>query len=179
MSVTDAIWTIEDYHRLVQSGSLDNKAVELLQGHIIQMTPEGPLHSNCIRQTANALRKKISDFYEVSETHPITLIDSEPEPDIAIIQKGDYRDRHPNGDETALIIEFAYSSLDKDLNEKCLTYASVNIPEYWVVNLRDRHVVVLTNPQSGNYQNQTIVTSGSLTSSVCNISISSNILLGK
>ena len=160
MSVTTAKWTVEEYHQFVDSGALDSKPVELLQGEIVDMRPEGPLHSNRIRQSAKILRQQLSSRYEISETHPITLDQSEPEPDIAIIQNLEYDTRHPRGEETALVIEFAYSSLDKDLEEKRLAYAGANIPEYWVVNLRDRHVVVFTEPTEGDYQTQTVITEG-------------------
>lgn len=60
MSVATAKWTIEEYHRLVNSGALDQKPVELLQGEIVQMSPEGPLHSNRIRQSSKVLQQQVA-----------------------------------------------------------------------------------------------------------------------
>lgn len=180
MSVTKAKWTVSEYQRLVHSGSLDDKPVELLQGDIVHMTPEGPLHSNRIRESVRVLRQQISDVYEVSETHPITLEQSEPEPDIAVVQNHNYDQRHPNGDDTALVIEFAQTSLEKDLEEKRITYAQAAIPEYWVVNLRDRHVVVFTEPSKEDYQQQRVVTSGEIQSqTIKTVSIAVTTLTGK
>lgn len=179
MSVATAKWTVEEYHHLVTSGALAHKSVELLQGEIVQMSPEGPLHSNRIRQSAKVARQQVGSDLEVSETHPITLSDSEPEPDLAIILSGSYDKRHPDATETKLVIEFADSSLEKDLEEKRLTYAQAVIEECWVVNLRDRQVVVFRNPTEGDYRSQQIITTGMVSSLVCpEVAIATEVLLG-
>ncbi|MGL4884545.1 MAG: Uma2 family endonuclease, partial [Waterburya sp.] len=38
-------WSIEDWHELVESGVLEDKPVQLLEGEIIEMSPEGIPHS--------------------------------------------------------------------------------------------------------------------------------------
>ena len=38
-------WSIEDYHRAIATGILADKPVELLEGDIIQMSPEDVSHS--------------------------------------------------------------------------------------------------------------------------------------
>jgi len=56
----------------------------------------------------------------VSEAHPITLPDSEPEPDIAIARLPESRsdDRHPAPDDIFWLIKIANRTLNQDLNEK-------------------------------------------------------------
>ena len=34
-------WSIEEWHELVDSGVLSGKPVELLEGYIVEMSPEG------------------------------------------------------------------------------------------------------------------------------------------
>ena len=34
-------WTVEDYHQLIATGLLDEKPVELLEGELIEVSPEG------------------------------------------------------------------------------------------------------------------------------------------
>ena len=41
MSLTLTKWTLDDYHRMVASGVLDDRPVELLRGEIVEMSPEG------------------------------------------------------------------------------------------------------------------------------------------
>jgi Uma2 family endonuclease len=38
-------WSIEEWHELVDSGLLEGKPVELLEGNIVEMSPEGIEHS--------------------------------------------------------------------------------------------------------------------------------------
>ena len=45
MTVTTAKWTIEEYHQLVETVILDDKRVELLEGIIVDMPPEGMPHA--------------------------------------------------------------------------------------------------------------------------------------
>lgn len=49
-------WTVEDYHRIIESGVLEGKSVELLQGEIVSMSPEKPIHSSRIDTVADYLR---------------------------------------------------------------------------------------------------------------------------
>jgi Uma2 family endonuclease len=39
-------WSVEDYHQMIDSGVLEGKSVELLEGEIIEMSLESPLHIN-------------------------------------------------------------------------------------------------------------------------------------
>lgn len=152
MTVTLAKFTVEEYHRLIASGGLIGRSVELLEGLIVEMAPEGPEHSDIIRETADWFRTHLGEQVKVSETHPITLDQSEPEPDIALVVNQRYRHRHPAPAEVLLLIEVADSSLGKDLNEKLNTYASAGITEYWLVDLRNRRVIVMRQPQDNRYQ---------------------------
>jgi Uma2 family endonuclease len=151
MTISAAKFTVEDYHHLIETGMLKNRPVELLAGLIVDMSPEGPIHVHCIRQIAKFFRNALSDD-TVSEAHPVTLSNSEPEPDIAIIIPQDYRDRHPSSQDIHLIIEVAYSSLSKDLNEKVEVYAGAGISEYWLVDLFNDRVLVMRQPQAESYQ---------------------------
>jgi Uma2 family endonuclease len=68
----------------------------------------------------------------------------EPEPDVAVLReyKAEYRKRHPTGEETELVVEIADSSLASDLSIKRRLYARAGVPEYWVVDLNNRRLVV-------------------------------------
>lgn len=52
------------------------------------------------------------------------------------------------------LVEYANTSLDKDLGEKKAIYAQVGIPEYWVVNLREMIVLMFRDPVNGHYQSE-------------------------
>jgi Uma2 family endonuclease len=61
------------------------------------------------------------------------------------------RDDHPTY--ALLIIELAESSLKKDLGLKAKLYARAGIPDYWVVDLNERTIVVHRTPEAGRYTN--------------------------
>lgn len=44
MRVTTAKWTIDEYHRMIAAGILEDRRVELLQGEIVEILPEGEPH---------------------------------------------------------------------------------------------------------------------------------------
>ena len=153
MSKTLYKWTVEDYHRLIETGILCARSVELLAGEIVKMSPEGPIHAHLIREIADYLRELLRGRAYVSEAHPITLADSEPEPDVAIVRlpREQYRSRHPKAADIYWLIEVAGSSLDYDREEKKSAYANAGIPEFWIVNIQAKSLVVYRSPALGTY----------------------------
>jgi Uma2 family endonuclease len=85
---------------------------------------------------------------------PITLSDSEPEPDVAVI-RGDARDhstRHPGAADAALVVEASDAPLERDRARMKPIYATAGIPWYWLVDLSERGIEVFSQPGSGDYQ---------------------------
>jgi Uma2 family endonuclease len=78
----------------------------------------------------------------------ITLADSEPEPDFAVVRgtAADYENRHPGAADVGLVIEVANSSLLRDQRDKTHIYARGGIVCYWIVNLVDSRVEVYIQP---------------------------------
>jgi Uma2 family endonuclease len=50
-----------------------------------------------------------------------------------------------------LIVEIADSTLGFDLKVKGALYARAGVPEYWVLDVAGRRLLVHRNPQSGRY----------------------------
>ncbi|NEO97555.1 MAG: Uma2 family endonuclease, partial [Symploca sp. SIO2E9] len=127
MTVTTAKWTLDDYHRMIEVGLLESRHVELLNGEIIEMPPEGPEHAQLSTDAADYLRTLLGELALVRDAKPITIPEtrSEPEPDLAIVQPKRvlYRTRHPHPENIFWVIEYAFSSLSKDLDAKRKTYA--------------------------------------------------------
>ena len=166
MTLTIAKFTIEQYHRMVAAGILENCSVELLNGEIVEMLSEGAIHADLSSDAADYLRELLGNRAKVREGHPITLpeTNSEPEPDLAIVRRRDagYGDRHPYPSDVFWLIEFSNTSLAKDLEEKSQVYAKSQIREYWVVNLRQMELVVKQNPVDGEYRSTVTLTSGDI-----------------
>lgn len=76
MTLSTYKWSIEEWHKLVNSGLLEGKAVELLEGEIIEVSPEGVEHSYTNNSVVKYLRSILTDLADVRESHPITLENS-------------------------------------------------------------------------------------------------------
>lgn len=154
MAATLLRWTIADYHRMIEIGLLDDLRVELLNGLVVELTPEGPEHADLSTDANEFFVTEARDRYRVRVAKPITIAEtgSEPEPDIALVRRQAYRQGHPTPADVFLIIEFANSSLEKDTDEKRHAYAAAGIADYWVANLRDGELMVYREPQGDDYQ---------------------------
>jgi Uma2 family endonuclease len=159
-----AKWSVDEYHAMILAGILVERRVELLAGDIIEMSPETPIHYNTVKRGAKYLESLLDNRAEIRFNGPITLENSEPEPDIAIVRlPGDrYNTRHPYPEDIFSIIEVANTSLQKDLEEKKILYATAGIPEYWVWNLRDRSLVIFREPIDRDYTHRREITSGEI-----------------
>jgi Uma2 family endonuclease len=157
-----AKWTIADYHAMVQAGILADRRVELIQGDIVEMAPEGESHAYYSDEAGEYLIYLLGSRAKIRQAKPITLpaSNSEPEPDIAIVQRlgEDYRQHHPFPENIYWLIEYADSSLKKDLEIKSPVYAGAGVPEYWVINLQKSELIVMRSPTQEGYQLQEIWT---------------------
>lgn len=160
---TIARWTTDDYHAMLAAGLLQDRSVELLNGLIVEMAPEGTDHADLSTDAIELFMAAAQGRYRVRPAKSITIAPhSEPEPDIALVKPQPYRLSHPTPAEIYLLIEFSDSSLLKDTEEKRLTYAAAEIPEYWVVNLRDRRLIVYRDPAKGDYRSELLMETGTI-----------------
>jgi Uma2 family endonuclease len=144
----DPGYTVESYFDLVRCGVLaEDDHVELLEGMIVASPPQGPLHASVVGDVFAALARAVGDRALVRCQSPLLAGGrSVPEPDVAVVpgRSAAYRRHHP--DSALLVVEVADSSLPQDRLTKSRIYAAAGVPEYWIVNLRDSHVEVLTAP---------------------------------
>ncbi len=161
---TLAKWSVDDYHRMIEAGILRDRRVELLAGEIVEMSPETPIHYNTAKRGAKYLEELLAGKADVRFNGPITLPDSEPEPDIAIVRlpESAYNDRHPEPDDIFWVVEVAKTSLKKDLDLKTSIYASAAIQEYRILDLSARRMIVLREPQNGQYATQQVIREGTI-----------------
>ncbi|MGB5961456.1 MAG: Uma2 family endonuclease [Coleofasciculaceae cyanobacterium] len=165
MTISAAKWTIDQYHQMIAAGILSDRKVELLQGEIVEMPPEGEPHAYCSDEAGEYLAKLLGNLATIRQAKPITLPNnSEPEPDIAVVQPlgREYRQHHPYPENIFWLIEYANSSLEKDLPKKSKIYAETGIPEYWVVNLKKSHLIVFREPLDGEYATKSTLTTGEI-----------------
>jgi len=143
-------WSREEYDRLIAGGMFHpEERLELIEGEIVQMSPQGSQHATGVTLVENTLRTVFGKNYVVRVQMPLAIsLGSEPEPDIAIVTGAprDYCKEHPTTAE--LVIEIADTTLTYDRTKKAAMYAQAGIQEYWILNLLDRQLEVYRQPQS-------------------------------
>jgi Uma2 family endonuclease len=153
--------TVDEYHRMLEAGILsEREPVELLDGQLIAMPPEGPLHSDVVARLNAELVLRFTNRAVVRPGNPVTLSSvSEPQPDLALVRRrsAGYRTAHPVPDDVFLVVEVSHSTLRYDRREKLSAYARAGIAEVWIVNLVHRCVEVFAEPGDAGYRSSRVV----------------------
>jgi Uma2 family endonuclease len=157
--------TIEQYHEMVRAGIVtDEDRVELLEGWLVAKMSKNPPHVIVTKRVQRALDALLPEGFHTRTQDPITLADSEPEPDVVVTRGNEeqYRERHPGPQETPLIVEVADSTLVRDRGMKLEIYAAAGIPVYWIINLLDQQIEVYEAPvtQPAGYKPPSILKAG-------------------
>ena len=139
-----------EYEKMVELGLFEDERIELIDGVLLCMSPEGAPHSGAIQRLTQIMVLALHPRAAVRAHSAFAASDgSEPEPDVAVVPARDYDDAHPSA--AYLIIEVADSSLAKDRGVKATLYAQSGVPEYWVVNLQGKVIEVYTEIVQGAY----------------------------
>ena len=144
----------EQYFALVDRGDIrPDDRVELLEGVVVSMSPQGSPHANAIARI-NALLVPL-----VAERGVVRVQCSfragrynVPEPDFAVVPGPLERWEHEHPGEAFLIIEVSDSSLPTDRLSKAAIYAAAGIPQYLVVNLPGDRLETFAGPDRGRAQ---------------------------
>lgn len=157
---TRRLFTIDDYHRMVDAGILTkDDRVELFEGEIVQMASIGSRHAAAVKRLRRIFGERLGSRAVIGVQDPAILDDfSEPEPDISICapRDDDYESGHPRPQDILLLIEVADTSLRYDRLRKIPRYATVGIPEAWLVDLERNVIEVHTGPGTSGYEQRTI-----------------------
>lgn len=155
-------WTREEYDRLIEQGVFhEDERLELIEGEILEMTPQNARHAGTVTLVYGALDDVLLPGYFLRGQLPLSLgQDSEPEPDVAIVEgrARDYLEAHPTT--AALVVEVADSSLLFDRRRKLPLYARSGIPEVWIVNVVESRLEVHRHPEGEVFQRREVLTSG-------------------
>jgi Uma2 family endonuclease len=147
--------SVEQYHRLGETGIIPQNT-ELLHGVIVEKMVKSPEHSWLVQRLADWLRSNLPSDCHLRQVQPLTFVDSEPEPDLAVVrgQPDDFRRQHPRTAEW--VIEVAISSEDID-RQKGQVYAEAGVGEYWLVLPQLRAIEFYRSPAGGHYGQSGVV----------------------
>ncbi|MGH9321934.1 MAG: Uma2 family endonuclease [Vicinamibacteria bacterium] len=149
------LFTVEEYHRMAELGILrPDERVELIRGVVRRMSPKNRAHVVAATELYQLLVRALAGRAAVFKEDPLKLVplDSEPEPDIVATSSPDIADYGTERSQPLLVVEVSESSLRYDLSAKANLYAEAGVPEYWVLNLVERELVVFRFAREGVYR---------------------------
>ncbi len=156
-------FTVDMYQRLPALGLLREDArVELIDGQVVEMSPIGDRHANCVRRLNRAFSQHLADvaIIDVQNTLVLGRHDA-PQPDLTVLKpRADAYPKHPRPPDTLLVIEVADTTLAYDRDVKIPLYARADIPEVWLVNLPADRIEVYRQPGAGRYASVRVVSRG-------------------
>lgn len=159
VSVIHHRFSVQVYDQMIEAGIFtENDPVELINGEIIKKMPVGRLHVAMVNRLNQRFVMQFAGQAIVSVQNPIILVDSQPEPDIALLESREdfYAIAKPTAGDVRLLIEVADSSLAYDREIKLPLYAHSGIEEFWIVNLMESRIEVYRRPHSdGTYADRT------------------------
>jgi Uma2 family endonuclease len=141
--------TVEEYHRLGEYNE-HGRRIELIRGIVIEKMSKSPLHAALAKRLYDLIARMLPHGLVVRREDPLTLADSEPEPDIAVVRgrEAEFFQVHPATAE--LVVEVAVSSPALD-RENASLYAEAGVKEYWIVLGPERRIEVYRRPENGRY----------------------------
>lgn len=151
-----------EYEALVERAVLDeDDPIELLDGRLFfRGETRGTPHMAASLRTRLALDSAFGPDHHVRSRFPIAL-DDEPlsAPDVVVLRGplDDSLDAPPPP--AVLVVEIADMTLTTDRGRKAGFYARAGVPDYWIVNLRDRVLEVYRDPErlrSGRWRYRTV-----------------------
>jgi Uma2 family endonuclease len=150
-------FTRREVERLTTEGFFDGQRYELIDGDLIDKMGQNPPHMVGIQLLFKVLAK-IFGLDSIRGQGSIEASDADrehsvPEPDVAVTTAPltAYLNRHPRGEECVLVCEVSDTTLRSDLTHKAALYARANVPEYWVLDLKGRRLVIHRHPRNGIY----------------------------
>jgi len=156
-------FTREEVQQMLDSGIFAGQRFELIEGDLIDKMGQNPPHISTIQLVLEWLNS-LFGVSRVRSQAPIGAGSPDrernlPEPDIAVLRewRAEYGLRHPRGDELMVAIEVSDTTIYSDTTTKRDLYARAGVPEYWVIDLNARRVMVYRAVSEGIYTQLSLV----------------------
>jgi Uma2 family endonuclease len=158
------LFTTGDFHRMAAADVFAaGDRVELIEGEVVEMSPIGLAHANCVRRLTNTLAARLGERGLLDVQNPLRLGDhSEPQPDLMLLRPRDdeYESALPEAGDVLLVIEVSDRTLAFDREVKLPLYAQHGLPEVWLVDLVSSTVEVHRDPAGQTYRERRIALRG-------------------
>jgi Uma2 family endonuclease len=146
-ALTPHRWTAEEFHALAQAEVLVGRQVELLEGVVAEMTPQGAAHWEMVR-ALTAVLAPVAAQARLGVQGPVEAGPwSVPEPDLSILPAPGVSPHPPRAE---LAVEVVVTARD-EARVKRRVYARAGVPVAWFVDVPGRSVEVLSEPSGERY----------------------------
>jgi Uma2 family endonuclease len=153
--ITKKLFTVAEYYRMAEVGILDPEArLELLEGEIVEMSPVGVRHVNCVNRANNLFARRLGERAIVSVQNPLQLSEyTEPQPDVVLLKPSDdfYAQKKISWEDAILVIEVSDTTLRHDRDRKLPLYAKAGVSELWIEDLKHDTIFVYRDPGPKTY----------------------------
>jgi Uma2 family endonuclease len=150
------LWTREGCAVLVNAGLIEPEQYELVEGELIRRVdkkyPHGRAGGRLVRWLVGILGDRVLPEHSINVA-PEDDPTSEPQPDVIVLTPSDSKySSNPGPGDIRLVAEVSDSTLAFDLNTKSRLYARAGIPEYWVLDVKGRRLIMHRDPSEGRYR---------------------------
>jgi Uma2 family endonuclease len=148
---------VADFEMLAEGGAFaEHGTTELIDGDIYFMNAQFARHARAKMHLATALIGQLAalgvELQVLTEVSVQVADDSMPQPDVVLTNYAG--DRALPVESVGLVVEISATTLDFDLGRKSDLYAAAGVPEYWVVDLEGKRVLMHEHPSADGYLGQ-------------------------
>lgn len=129
--------TVDEFERMVALLDLDR--VELIDGMVFDVSPEGSAHAVAVTTVLHQLEARYPDK-QVLPTGSVELDDDSLwDPDVYVVDAPPDKifSRYPGAADLLLVVEVSLTTLGRDTRRKVPVYARSGVPECWVLHQID------------------------------------------
>lgn len=148
-------WTRDEIRFLEKNGFLEDQRYELVEGELINKMGMKEPHACVIRLLTVLSVERFGRRVRIQlpiDVSPEDNPSSEPQPDAAVTTGAvSLTNNRPESGDVLWTIEVSDSTLRFDLTVKAGLYARAGIPDYWVIDLINRQIVVHRKPANCAY----------------------------
>lgn len=167
-TVAKKLFTTDEFDRILEAGIFPpDDRFELIRGEILQMPNPTTRHAGRVNKLNRLFTSRLGESVIVSVQNSMYVDKhSEPKPDIALLKPLElfFGPWAPEPEDVLLLVEISHTTVDYDSKVKVPLYAEAGVREYWILDIKQDALVVLTEPFEGEYRHQKLFQRGQ---SVC------------
>jgi Uma2 family endonuclease len=146
-------WTVSEIEELLSMGWYPGDGYELIDGELIDKKVGKNYPHILATMWLQQWLIGVFGFWRVLKDDPVNVDENnEPEPDLVVLRTPlQELGRKAQPEDVLLVVEVAASSLAMDRSIKADLYARAGIPDYWVLDIENRRMIVHREPTGGKY----------------------------